>query len=283
MENREREYMFLTEEDAREIISNQIDVQEQLRSQGQQTVRLVIAAIAAVGISSSLSLISIDYIPDNKEIQAAATRLPTTAQNIRGTLSWNTIIAIFAITIAILLFLAFFGRNYRAAQHTSLSPSLGTKDNKTIVISEKNGKKRMRQYESWVLENNQALAKKRENLNNAGTNLFYTFFLALLVLIIYVSLRDANIVSLLLVDIIFAIMSLSLLSVNTLIALEYVLNSEYLGEKWNMKEIFPYVNTVEYVAMNIVFIFITFFDIYVLQHYIRRSLPHLWELIRNIV
>lgn len=159
--------IIITSEEAWEIIGNQLEVQEQLRTKGQQTLQLLIATVVIVAGAS----FALDYNISETRIREVASSLPTTASALAGTLLWNTLIMLFLLVISITVLTAFVLRNYAAFQHSALQPCLGSKENSHVLVTDDeeyldfiSGRNiRKEQFKAWIQTNNHKVSKKEIN------------------------------------------------------------------------------------------------------------------------
>lgn len=279
--------IIVTADEAWEIINNQINVQEQLRTKGQQTLQIVATvAVIIAGIS-----ITFDYSVPNAEIENVANDMPVSALDLSGTLLWNAFIIFFLSIIIIGLLVSFISRNYIASQHSSLQPGLGERRNHPVFVVRNNGHRElisekstsMQQFTRWIESNNHEISEKRQQLSKANTSLSLSLSALFIAGVLFMSILQVDIFPLLYFDAILFV--LALFSVYVILKTRnerfLVRNSWPLTEQ--QIEDIPYLNTPEMGLIVLCYIPISVLTFYVLQHYIQAYIPIILEHITSVM
>lgn len=282
-EKREDSYtdsIFISEDNAWEIINNQIIVQEQLRKRGQQTLRLL-STLAAIVVGTSVTLsVALNYNIWDANVEDTASSLAVAALDLRGTLFWNSIIIFFILTSMITPFLSFLFRNYSASRHISLQPNLGgRKDNSIRVTADYRniigGKEIvMQQYETWIKSNDEKLADKRQQLDIANIDLSILIVSTFLIIAIHTSIINRDILILVYIDFVLLIVPIVFVIFVLGTRDEPLRNWRSLPFTEQQKERFPFLRTVQFWMICLTYTPIFIFSIYVCKFYIQELL--LW-------
>lgn len=254
-EHRDESYThsaFINREEAWNIISNQIEVQEQLRTRGQQVLSILSAiAILVAGIS-----LSFNFGISETELESTAPLTPFSEADLLVILEFHQVTAAMLFVLSLILVLAFIIRNYRASRHSSLKPSLGGREDFSIsVVTNSNHQDILNenqliayQYEEWIASNTEILNRKRTELNLANVNLVYALNCLLLSALLLFHVSSVNLEDVFFTDLVI----LSEFSVIVLVL--WKKRDEWLNfRSWpfteQQKELFPYLDTGEIQAI----------------------------------
>lgn len=241
--------IIIDKDEAWEIISNQITVQEQLRTRGQQILK-ILSAVAVIVAGTSLSF---DYSISDEALENTATTASVSEDVLRGFLIDNQIISIFLLILAGMYFISFVTRNYAASRHSSLQPGLGGRNDPSIIVAATdtsqdlfNGNHPIRQYYGdWITSNAEILENKRQQLGIANLSLVLLVDCLVMIVSLLNSASNAGIVMLIYIDAFLILQIIALV----------IFYAGSRDEWWNLsswpltkrqKERFYFLNTMEF-------------------------------------
>lgn len=279
-EKREGSYEYpiiITPDEVWKIIGNQIEVQEQLRRKGQQTL-LILSSLAVIFTGAAGASIVFEFNVPDSEIENTASNLPTTTADVVITLIFNYLIAIFLLVIAFILFLGFIYRNYEVSRHSSLHPSLGErKEGSVLVVANSDYRELIsdaqveaRQYEDWICTNNEILSEKREELEKANADFILLVASTVWALIIVFFVNVIRIIWLLYIDILILIITLLIVGFILLTRDKQLLTWKGWPVTKQQKEDLPYLDSLELHLSSILYTGLVLVALYVVLYHIRE-------------
>lgn len=181
-ENQKKPHTYPTIVDRNEawgILNNQITVQEQLRTRGQQ-ILTILSALAAVAIGVSFSL---DSGISDAAVENTVATTPLSESMLRDFLSGHIIVSFFLLILVFMYFFSFVARNYAASRHSSLQPGLGERYEAPIRVAATTDYRNLltgdqvliQRYEEWIESNSRKLESKRHHLGIANMSLVLLF------------------------------------------------------------------------------------------------------------
>lgn len=240
--------VFIDRDEAWNIVSNQIEVQEQLRTRGQQVLS-ILAAIAVVIAGISLSF---DFSISESEFKNTLNSSSLSEADLRIILEFHQAAAAILLLISSLLIIFFIKRNYEASRHSPLKPGLGGREDRPIFVVTNSDYQSIlgenqataRQYEEWISSNTKTLDRKRSKLNTANTDLYAILNSLIIAILLMVHASFVNVELLFYIDIIVFLEAL-FISVVLLKTRDKWLDIKSWPFTEKQKEDFPYLDTTE--------------------------------------
>lgn len=263
---------IITRDEAWKIISNQVAVQEQLRTKGEQTLRIIVAIAILV---TGTSLVS-GYNFSESEFEQAASSTPIPTSDLYIILGANFVAAIFLSLCFLFLLSCFLYRNYKASRHSSLQPNLGGEQSCSVLIVANdeyrelitNEKVGIHQYQEWIMSNHESLSEKRQQLSIANTDI--TLLIILLFLAFTLSMLSIYVayIEVIIIDVILILFGFLFLAFLYWTRDESLLNWRTLPLTEQQKADFPYMDTEEFNAVCITYGIMTVFTSWALCRFL---------------